>query len=48
MIMAFSQQTLPPFDGCLYTLKSSISGLPQSSLPRCLQRPGISRLPDSE
>ena len=33
---------------CLYALQPSIPSLTRSSLPRCLQRHGISRLPDPD
>ena len=37
---------LLPLDDCLYALQPSIPHLTRSSLHRCLQRHGISRLPD--
>ncbi|WBU54801.1 IS481 family transposase [Paracoccus sp. SCSIO 75233] len=46
MIVAFRRHTLLPLDDCLYALQPSISHLTRSSLHRCLQRHGISRLPD--
>ena len=46
MIVAFRKHTLLPLDDCLYTLQESIPNLTRSSLHRCLQRHGISRLPD--
>lgn len=46
MIVAFRRQTLLPLDDCLYALQPSIPNLTRSSLHRCLQRHGISRLPD--
>ena len=46
MIVAFRKHTLLPLDDCLYTLQESIPSLTRSSLHRCLQRHGISRLPD--
>ncbi len=46
MIVAFHRQTLLPLDDCLYALQPSIPHLTRSSLHRCLQRHGISRLPD--
>ena len=46
MIVAFRRQTLLPLDDCLYALQPSIPNLTRSSLPRCLQRHGMSRLPD--
>ena len=48
MIVAFRRHTLLPLDDCLYALQPSIAGLTRSSLHRCLQRHGISRLPDLE
>jgi transposase len=46
IIVAFRRHTLLPLDDCLYTLQSTILHLTRSSLHRCLQRHGISRLPD--
>ena len=48
MIVAFRRHTLLPLDDCLYALQPSIPGLTRSSQHRCLQRHGISRLPDME
>ena len=48
MIVAFRRDTLLPPDDCLYALQSSIPHLTRSTLHRCLQRRGISRLPDVE
>ena len=48
MIVAFRRRTLLPLDDCLYALQPSIPDLTRSSLHRCLQRHGISRLPDME
>jgi transposase InsO family protein len=48
VIVAFRRHTLLPLDDCLYGLQPSIPGLTRSSLHRCLQRHGISRLPDLE
>ena len=48
MIVAFRRHTLLPLDDCLYALQPSIPHLTRSSLHRCLQRLGISRLPDME
>jgi hypothetical protein len=45
-IVAFRKQTLLPLDDCLYTLQETIPHLTRSALRRCLQRHGISRLPD--
>jgi transposase-like protein len=44
-IVLFRQQTLLPLDDCLYALQEAIPTLSRSSLHRCLQRHGISRLP---
>lgn len=46
MIVAFRKHTLLPLDDCLYALQENIPHLTRSSLHRCLQRHGISRLPD--
>lgn len=46
IIVAFRQQTLLPLDDCLYALQATIPHLTRSSLHRCLQRYGISRLPE--
>lgn len=43
-IVAFRRYTLLPLDDCLYALQSGIPHLTRSSLHRCLQRHGISRL----
>ena len=48
MIVAFRRHTLLPLDDCLYALQPSIPELTRSSLHRCLQRHGISRLPDPD
>src|SRR6267142_6089284 len=48
IIVAFRQHTLLPLDDCLYALQPSIPHLTRSSLHRCLQRHGISRLPEVE
>ena len=45
MIIAFRRHTLLPLDDCLYALQPTIPHLTRSSLHRCLQRYGISRLP---
>ncbi len=42
------KHTLLPLDDCLYSLQATIPNLTRSSLHRCLQRHGISRLPDVE
>jgi transposase InsO family protein len=46
VILAFRRYTLLPLDDCLYALQPTIPRLTRSSLHRCLQRHGISRLPD--
>lgn len=46
--MAFRRHTLLPLDDCLYALQPTIGQLTRSSLHRCLQRHGISRLPHVE
>src|SRR5246127_2250029 len=48
IIVAFRRHTLLPLDDCLYALQATIPRLTRSSLHRCLQRHGISRLPDVE
>ncbi|WP_085828843.1 IS481 family transposase, partial [Roseovarius gaetbuli] len=48
MIVAFRRHTLLPLDDCLYALQPTIPSLTRSALHRCLQRHGISRLPDVE
>jgi hypothetical protein len=48
VIVAFRRYTLLPLDDCLYALQATIPCLTRSSLHRCLQRHGISRLPDTE
>ena len=47
-VVAFRRYTLLPLDDCLYALQPSIPHLTRSALHRCLQRHGISRLPDLE
>ena len=47
-IVAFRKYTLLPLDDCLYALQPSFPQLTRSSLHRCLQRHGISRLPEIE
>ena len=44
VVVAFWRHTLLPLDDCLYALQATI--LTRSSLHRCLQRNGISHLPD--
>lgn len=46
VIVAFRRHTLLPLDDCLYALQPTLPHLSRSSLHRCLQRHGISRLPD--
>lgn len=46
VIVAFRRHTLLPLDDCLYALQATIPNLTRSSLHRCLQRHGISRLPE--
>src|SRR5580765_7456075 len=46
IIVAFRRHTLLPLDNCLYALQPTIPHLTRSSLHRCLQRHGSSRLPD--
>jgi transposase InsO family protein len=48
IVVTFRRHTLLPLDDCLYALQATIPYLTRSSLHRCLQRHGISRLPDVE
>ena len=48
VIVAFRRHTLLPLDDCLYALQPTIPHLTWSSLHGCLQRHGISRLPEVE
>jgi transposase InsO family protein len=48
VIVALRRHTLLPLDDCLYALQPTIPHLTRSSLHRCLQRHGISRLPQVE
>ena len=48
VVVASRRHTLLPLDDCLYALQATIPRLTRSSLHRCLQRHGISRLPDVE
>jgi len=48
VVVAFRRHTLLPLDDCLYALQPTIPHLTRSSLHRCLQRHGISRLPQIE
>ena len=45
VVVAFRVFTQLPLDDCLYSLQESIPHLTRSSLHRCLQRHGLSRLP---
>jgi len=45
-IVAFRRHMLLPLDDCLYALQATIPHLMRSSFHRCLQRHGISRLPE--
>ncbi len=46
IVVAFIRHTLLPLDDCLYSLQATIPRLTRSSLHRCLQRHGISILPE--
>jgi len=48
IVVAFRRHTLLSLDDCLYALQATIPHLTRSSLHRCLQRHGISRLPDTD
>src|SRR3954447_21334979 len=48
IVVAFRRHTLLPLDDCLYALQATIPHLTRSSLHRCLQRHGLSRLPDTD
>ncbi|KAA2211146.1 IS481 family transposase, partial [Pseudoroseomonas oryzae] len=48
VIVAFRRHTLLPLDDCLYALQPTIPHLTRSALHRCLQRHGISRLPETD
>ena len=48
IIVAFRRHTLLPLDDCLYGLQPTIPHLTRSSLHRCLERHGISRLPEMD
>ena len=48
VIIAFRKHTLLALDDCLYALQATIPQLTRSSLHRCLERHGISRLPEVE
>jgi transposase InsO family protein len=45
VVVAFRRHTLLPLDDCLYARQATIPHLTRSSLHRCLQRHGISQLP---
>ena len=45
-VVAFRRYTLLPLDDCLYALQAILPNLTRSNLHRCLQRHGISRLPE--
>lgn len=48
IVVAFRRHALLPLDDCLYALQATIPHLTRSSLHRCFQRHGISRLPQVE
>src|SRR3954454_4239929 len=48
IVVAFRRHTLFPLDDCLYALQPPTPHLTRSSLHRCLQRHGISRLPNTD
>ena len=48
VVVAFRRHTLLPLDDCPCALQSTTLHLTRSSLHRCLQRHGISRLPDTD
>ena len=48
IVVAFRRHTLLPLDDCLYALQPTVPQLTRSALHRCLQRHGISRLPEVE
>jgi transposase-like protein len=48
VVVAFRRHTLLSLDDCLYALQATLPHLTRSSLHRCLQRHGISRLPEAE
>jgi transposase InsO family protein len=48
VVVAFRKHTLLPLDDCLYALQPTIPHLTRSSLHRCLERHGASRLPQGE
>ena len=48
VVVAFRKHASVSRDDCLYALQATIPHLTRSSPHRCLQRQGISRLPDIE
>ncbi len=48
IVVAFRKHTLLPLDDCLYAHQATVPQLTRSSLHRCLERHGISRLPEVE
>jgi transposase-like protein len=46
--VAFRKHTPLPLEDCLYALQATIPARTRSSLHRCLERHGISRLPEVE
>jgi transposase len=48
IVVAFRRHTLLPLDDGLYALQATIPHLTRSSLHRCLQRHGMSWLPETE
>src|SRR4051812_45241757 len=48
IVVAFRRHTLLPLDDCLYALQATLPHRTRSSLHRCLQRHGISRLPSAD
>ena len=47
-VATFRRHTLLPLDDCLHALQATMPHLTRSALRRCLQRHGISRLPEVE
>lgn len=47
VVMPFRRHTLLPLDDSLYAPQATVPHLTRSSLHRCLQRHGISRLPEA-
>ena len=48
IVVAFRRHTMLPLDDFLYALQPTIPHLTRSSLHRCLQHHGVSRLPDTD